>query len=117
MGKYHISVATGALECLTSAGLIFGWPSVEYVLKKEGFMLNPCPVQIDYNVTKGADNSSANATSVIVGGLCLLCCLLWRIFVVGGLKLLKTAELPRAQSSKMWGDGAIFWQKYFLPFY
>ena len=35
--KYFSSVSTGVLECLTAAGIIFGWSNLRLVLQKEKF--------------------------------------------------------------------------------
>ena len=44
--KYTISVATGAAECLTASGIVFGWSSIAYVLTKEGYMRQGCDSEL-----------------------------------------------------------------------
>ncbi|XP_005107133.2 solute carrier family 43 member 3 [Aplysia californica] len=46
------------LECLSITGVIFGWASVVYVLKAEGFFLDLC------NVTLGGNGANAGGTIV-----------------------------------------------------
>lgn len=51
---HFISIATALLESLLMAGNFYGWPSLQYVLTKEGYFLNQCS---KFNLT--------NATTIL----------------------------------------------------
>lgn len=44
--KYKLTLATGLLECLCFAGVVFGWASLVFVLKTDGYFSDLC-----FNVT------------------------------------------------------------------
>jgi len=56
--KSIASVSSGVIECLTGAGLIFGWPGLKYVLKKEKYFLD-CPEVKVENATELITNCTS----------------------------------------------------------
>ena len=51
-----ISIVTAFLEILFFCGVGFGWPSLEYVLKKEGYFINLCDIKTSFNSTLNRTN-------------------------------------------------------------
>ena len=56
--KYIASVSTAVVECLTGAGLIFGWPAIQYVLEKEKYFLD-CPEIVNKNTSDVTTNCTS----------------------------------------------------------
>lgn len=40
--RYKITLVTGLLECLCFAGVVFGWASLVFVLKTDGYFSDLC---------------------------------------------------------------------------
>ncbi len=40
--RYKLTLATGLLECLCFAGVVFGWASLVFVLKTDGYFSDLC---------------------------------------------------------------------------
>lgn len=40
--RYKLTLATGILECLCFAGVVFGFASLMFVLKKDGYFSQLC---------------------------------------------------------------------------
>lgn len=40
--RYKLTLVTGLLECLCFAGAVFGWASLVFVLKTEGYFSDLC---------------------------------------------------------------------------
>ncbi|XP_057186698.1 solute carrier family 43 member 3a isoform X2 [Triplophysa rosa] len=51
--RYKLTLATGLLECLCFAGIVFGWASLMFVLKSEGYFSDMC-----VNVTNTSGENS-----------------------------------------------------------
>lgn len=51
--RYKLTLATGLLECLCFAGIVFGWASLMFVLKSDGYFSDLC-----VNVTNTSGESS-----------------------------------------------------------
>ncbi len=49
--RYRLTLATGLLECLCFAGLVFGFASLMFVLKEEGYFSHLCVSIPDTNGT------------------------------------------------------------------
>ncbi|XP_029297468.1 LOW QUALITY PROTEIN: solute carrier family 43 member 3-like [Cottoperca gobio] len=56
MVKRCLTLVTGLLECLCFSGVVFGWASLVFVLKKEGYFSSLCAN------TTGANTTGVNAT-------------------------------------------------------
>ena len=54
--QFVISIATAFLEILFFSGAVFGWPSLEYVLKKEGYFSSLCDNETLFNSTLNRTN-------------------------------------------------------------
>lgn len=52
--KRCLTFATGLVECLCFAGAVFGWPSLVFVLKEEGYFSSLC-----------VNNTGGNGTHVL----------------------------------------------------
>ncbi|XP_069765950.1 equilibrative nucleobase transporter 1-like isoform X2 [Narcine bancroftii] len=52
--KRYVALLTGILECGGIAGVIFGWPSLVYILKKEQYFADICPTESN-GTTVGCD--------------------------------------------------------------
>lgn len=50
--KYGLTFASGLLECLCFAGAVFGWASLVFVLKTEGFFNSLCVNTTGVNATQ-----------------------------------------------------------------
>uniref|UniRef100_A0A671S7F9 Solute carrier family 43 member 3-like n=1 Tax=Sinocyclocheilus anshuiensis TaxID=1608454 RepID=A0A671S7F9_9TELE len=46
--RYKLTLATGLLECLCFAGVVFGWASLVFVLKTDGYFSDLC-INVIYN--------------------------------------------------------------------
>ncbi|KAM9849695.1 solute carrier family 43 member 3b [Aulostomus maculatus] len=55
--KHYLTFATGLVECLCFAGAIFGWASLVFVLKTEGYFSSLCVNTTDVNGTHTIDCS------------------------------------------------------------
>ena len=54
--QFVISIVTAFLEILFFCGVGFGWPSLEYVLKKEGYFIKLCDIKTSFNSTLNRTN-------------------------------------------------------------
>lgn len=54
--RYKLTLATGLLECLCFAGVVFGWASLMFILKSEGYFGDLC-----VNVTNSSGENSGEA--------------------------------------------------------
>ena len=54
--QFVISIVTAFLEILFFCGIVFGWPSLEYVLKKEGYFSSLCDKETLFNSTLNRTN-------------------------------------------------------------
>ena len=54
--QFVISIVTAFLEILFFSGVLFGWPSLEYVLKKEGYFSSLCDNETLFNSTLNRTN-------------------------------------------------------------
>lgn len=57
--RYHLTLVSGLLECLCFTGVVFGWASLAFVLKTDGYFSDYC-----VNVT--TPNSSLLNTGAII---------------------------------------------------
>lgn len=65
--KYLLSLVTASVECLFFSGLIFGWPSISYVLKKEGYFSNYCSSDSSETVEfNNSQNITTESTSTLL---------------------------------------------------
>lgn len=83
--------ATGLVECLCFAGAVFGWASLVFVLKTEGYFSSLCVNTTGINSTQalGLFDLLASATS----GCLFLCCEKYTtIFLKNFWKCLKNGE-------------------------
>nr|CAB3266282.1 solute carrier family 43 member 3-like [Phallusia mammillata] len=55
---YALSIATGVLETLFFGGVVFGWPSMQYVLTREGYFSEFCD---NTSSSTSSNNASDNA--------------------------------------------------------
>lgn len=63
--RYKLTLATGLLECLCFAGVVFGWASLVFVLKTDGYFSELC-----INVTNASGElGSGEAFNVLDGSL------------------------------------------------
>lgn len=49
--RYKLTLVTGLLECLCFAGVVFGWASLVFVLKTDGYFSDLCVNVTEANVT------------------------------------------------------------------
>lgn len=49
--RYKLTLATGLLECLGFAGVVFGWASLVFVLKEDGYFSDLCVTETETNGT------------------------------------------------------------------
>ncbi|XP_070971800.1 equilibrative nucleobase transporter 1-like [Oncorhynchus clarkii lewisi] len=50
--RYRLTLATGLVECLCFAGVVFGWASLVFVLKTDGYFTDLC-----VNLTTGPNST------------------------------------------------------------
>lgn len=50
--RYSLTFASGLVECLCFAGAVFGWASLVFVLKTEGFFSSLCVNTTGVNATQ-----------------------------------------------------------------
>lgn len=50
--RYSLTFASGLVECLCFAGAVFGWASLVFVLKTEGFFSSLCVNATEANATQ-----------------------------------------------------------------
>ncbi|ROI47842.1 Solute carrier family 43 member 3 [Anabarilius grahami] len=55
--RYKLTLATGLLECLCFAGVVFGWASLVFVLKTDGYFSDLCINVTDASAELGSDCS------------------------------------------------------------
>ncbi|KAI2668293.1 Solute carrier family 43 member 3 [Labeo rohita] len=55
--RYKLTLATGLLECLCFAGVVFGWASLVFVLKTDGYFSDLCINATDASGELGTDCS------------------------------------------------------------
>ncbi|XP_051758646.1 solute carrier family 43 member 3a isoform X2 [Ctenopharyngodon idella] len=55
--RYKLTLATGLLECLCFAGVVFGWASLVFVLKTDGYFSDLCINVTDASREPGSDCS------------------------------------------------------------
>ncbi|XP_056096467.1 solute carrier family 43 member 3a isoform X1 [Rhinichthys klamathensis goyatoka] len=55
--RYKLTLATGLLECLCFAGVVFGWASLVFVLKTDGYFSDLCINVTDASGELGSDCS------------------------------------------------------------
>ena len=55
-----LTIVTSFLETLLFAGLVFGWPSLQFVLEREGYFSNLCHNNLNLN---DVNISSMNAST------------------------------------------------------
>jgi len=60
--RFALSVTTGVVEVLLYGGLIFGWNSLSYILRKENFFTASCST--DSNII---DNNNSSTEAICVG--------------------------------------------------
>ncbi|XP_053357772.1 solute carrier family 43 member 3a isoform X1 [Clarias gariepinus] len=51
--RYKLTLATGLLECLCFAGVVFGWASLVFILKTDGYFSDLCVNATEANGTAG----------------------------------------------------------------
>ncbi|XP_062296410.1 equilibrative nucleobase transporter 1-like [Scomber scombrus] len=56
--RYRLTLASGVLECLCFAGVVFGYASLVFVLKDDGYFSQLCVSVPDINITIAEDCSS-----------------------------------------------------------
>ncbi|KAI5107808.1 solute carrier family 43 member 3, partial [Silurus meridionalis] len=56
--RYKLTLVTGLLECLCFAGVVFGWASLVFVLKTDGYFSDLCVNVTGANGTKDKDCSA-----------------------------------------------------------
>ena len=61
---YLASLITGVVELVFFTGLIFGWSSINYVLKKEGYFIYLCESQANSSYASNTGLGVANASTV-----------------------------------------------------
>ena len=49
--RYKLTLVTGLLECLCFAGVVFGWASLVFVLKTDGYFSDLCVTVTEGNRT------------------------------------------------------------------
>ncbi|XP_076830413.1 solute carrier family 43 member 3a [Brachyhypopomus gauderio] len=57
-GRYRLTLVTGLLECLFFAGVVFGWASLVFVLKSDGYFSDLC-----VNVTEANSNMDVGCSA------------------------------------------------------
>ena len=50
--RHCLTFATGLFECLCFAGSLFGWASLVFVLKTEGYFSSLCVITTEVNATQ-----------------------------------------------------------------
>ncbi|XP_066535204.1 solute carrier family 43 member 3a [Hoplias malabaricus] len=56
--RYKLTLVTGLLECLCFAGVVFGWASLVFVLKTDGYFSELCVNVTEANGTEAVDCSA-----------------------------------------------------------
>ncbi|XP_051993829.1 solute carrier family 43 member 3a [Xyrauchen texanus] len=64
--RYKVTLATGLLECLCFAGVVFGWASLVFVLKTDGYFSDLCINGTDASGELSADCSLQDETFSLV---------------------------------------------------
>ncbi|XP_051559998.1 equilibrative nucleobase transporter 1-like [Myxocyprinus asiaticus] len=64
--RYKMTLATGLLECLCFAGVVFGWASLVFVLKTDGYFSDLCINGTDASGEISADCSQQDETFSLV---------------------------------------------------
>lgn len=60
--KLYLTFVTGVIECFGFAGVIIGWPSLVFVLKKEDYFADLCS-----SLRNSSDPSARNVTGKCLG--------------------------------------------------
>lgn len=58
--RYKLTLATGLLECLCFAGVVFGWASLVFILKTDGYFSDLCVNATEVNGTAGKGENEKN---------------------------------------------------------
>ncbi|XP_061074780.1 equilibrative nucleobase transporter 1-like [Conger conger] len=58
--RYCLTLATGLVECLCFTGVVFGWPSLVFILKDIGYFSDHCVNATGPNATQNIDCSRQN---------------------------------------------------------
>lgn len=80
--RYKLTLASGILECLCFAGVVFGFASLMFVLKDDGYFSQLCASVPGTNGTltsTGEQLWSSGSRSDLVAGM------LFRVFLLGEL--------------------------------
>ena len=70
----YLTFATGLVECLCFAGAVFGWASLVFVLKTEGFFSSLCVNTTGVNATQILGQFDF-LTSTTLNSICLSVCI------------------------------------------